>query len=71
MSSKDRAKELIFKFYTEGILSDEESSELNRYANNYTYKVLYEEMRNDSRYKDFMAELDITKSILRDKFIGE
>ena len=47
MTSKDRAKQLIFKFYTERILTDDEMSELNRYANNYTYVVLYEEMRND------------------------
>ena len=45
-------------------------SELNRYANNYTYKALYDEMREDPKYRDFMAEGDITKSILRDKFIG-
>ena len=70
MTSKDRAKELIFKYYTEGTLTDDEIGEINRYAHNYTYKVLYQEMREDPKYSDFMAELDVTKSILRDKFTG-
>jgi len=71
MTSKDRAKELLLKYYKEGIIPDDEAEQLYKYTELiYSLEELHEEMRNDSKYKDQMGEIDFYRGILKDKIKG-
>jgi len=69
MISLEEAKHLVAKFYLDE-LTDEESTTLNDFAKRYTYPHLFEDMRNDPKYKKAMPTIELYRGVLRDNFMG-